>query len=202
MGGKAFFCKVAKRRLWKGKVRKERPDVLINTNLLSCFRIQVRDLEGLPQWVSGGICMQCSRHRFDPWFSKISWRRNVNPLHHSCLGDPINRGAWWATVHGVAKSQRWLSDSTKSKHMSLENTYAFLDRHIFNFHNCANTFFFSKLARWQCKMVVVTMESSLAVRITVWSRYTTPGFIPPRIESKDLNKSLSTSIYSSTMHTS
>ena len=28
-----------------------------------------------------------------------------NPLQHSCLEDPMDRGAWWATVHGVAKSQ-------------------------------------------------------------------------------------------------
>ena len=26
-----------------------------------------------------------------------------NPLQYSCLGDPTDRGAWWATVHGVAK---------------------------------------------------------------------------------------------------
>ena len=29
--------------------------------------------------------------------------RNGNPLQYSCLGNPMNRGAWWATVHGVAK---------------------------------------------------------------------------------------------------
>ena len=28
-----------------------------------------------------------------------------NPLHYSCLENPMDRGAWWATVHGVAKSQ-------------------------------------------------------------------------------------------------
>ena len=28
---------------------------------------------------------------------------NGNPLQYSCLGNPINRGAWWTTVHGVAK---------------------------------------------------------------------------------------------------
>ena len=27
-----------------------------------------------------------------------------NPLQYSCLGNLINRGAWWATVHGIAKS--------------------------------------------------------------------------------------------------
>ena len=31
--------------------------------------------------------------------------RNDNPLQYSCLGNPINRGTWQATVHGVAKSQ-------------------------------------------------------------------------------------------------
>ena len=29
---------------------------------------------------------------------------NGNPLQFSCLGNPIDRGAWWATTHGVAKS--------------------------------------------------------------------------------------------------
>ena len=29
---------------------------------------------------------------------------NSNPLQYSCLENPIDRGAWWATVHGVAKS--------------------------------------------------------------------------------------------------
>ena len=28
---------------------------------------------------------------------------NGNPLPCSCLGKPVDRGAWWATVHGVAK---------------------------------------------------------------------------------------------------
>jgi len=28
---------------------------------------------------------------------------NANPLHYSCLGNPMDRGAWKATVHGVAK---------------------------------------------------------------------------------------------------
>ena len=33
-----------------------------------------------------------------------------NPLRYSYLGNPTERGAWWATVHGVAKSQTQLSD--------------------------------------------------------------------------------------------
>ena len=34
---------------------------------------------------------------------------NGNPLQYSCLGNPVDRGAWWATVHGVAKE----SDTTQ-----------------------------------------------------------------------------------------
>ena len=30
---------------------------------------------------------------------------NSYPLQCSCLGNPMDRGAWWATVHGVAESQ-------------------------------------------------------------------------------------------------
>ena len=31
--------------------------------------------------------------------------RNDNPLQYSCLGNSMDRGAWWATIHAVAKSQ-------------------------------------------------------------------------------------------------
>ena len=37
---------------------------------------------------------------------------NGNPLQYSCLENPMDQGAWWATVHGVAKSQIRLSDFT------------------------------------------------------------------------------------------
>ena len=33
-----------------------------------------------------------------------------NPLQYSCLENPMDRGGWWATVHGVAKSRTRLSD--------------------------------------------------------------------------------------------
>ena len=36
---------------------------------------------------------------------------NGNPLQYSCLENSIDRGTWWATVHGVTKSQTQLSDS-------------------------------------------------------------------------------------------
>ena len=38
--------------------------------------------------------------------------RHGNPLQYSCLENPMNRGAWWAAVHGVAKSWTRLTDFT------------------------------------------------------------------------------------------
>ena len=37
---------------------------------------------------------------------------NGNPLQYSCLKNPMDGGAWWDTVHGVAKRQKQLSDFT------------------------------------------------------------------------------------------
>ena len=38
---------------------------------------------------------------------------NGNPLQYSCLGNPVDRGAWRALVHGVPTSQVRLNDSNK-----------------------------------------------------------------------------------------
>ena len=40
----------------------------------------------------------------------LSGEGKGNPLQYSCLENPMDRGAWWATVHRVAKSQTQLSD--------------------------------------------------------------------------------------------
>ena len=44
------------------------------------------------------------RLRFNSWVRKILWRRAWQPLQYSCLENPMDRGAWQATVHRVAKS--------------------------------------------------------------------------------------------------
>ena len=41
---------------------------------------------------------------------------NGNPLQYSCLGNPMDRGACWATVHGIAKSWTQLTKHTQRKH--------------------------------------------------------------------------------------
>ena len=41
---------------------------------------------------------------------------NGNPLQYSCLENPMDEGAWWAAVHGVAKSRTQLSGFTLTFH--------------------------------------------------------------------------------------
>ena len=43
---------------------------------------------------------------------------NGTPLQYSCLENPMDRGAWWAAVHGVAKSRTQLSDFTFTFHFN------------------------------------------------------------------------------------
>ena len=67
---------------------------------------------GLPWWFIGkeSAC-QCSKFKFDPWVERRSpGEGNGNPLQYSCLENPMDRGAWWAIVHGVAKNWIELSD--------------------------------------------------------------------------------------------
>ena len=39
-----------------------------------------------------------------PGSARVPGGGNGNPFQSSCLGNPVERGAWWATVHGVAES--------------------------------------------------------------------------------------------------
>ena len=40
-----------------------------------------------------------------PGLGRSPGEGNGNPLQYSCLENPMEGGAWWATVHGIAKSQ-------------------------------------------------------------------------------------------------
>ena len=39
-----------------------------------------------------------------PGLGRSPGEGNGNPLQYSCLGNPMDRGVWWAIVHGVTKS--------------------------------------------------------------------------------------------------
>ena len=45
-----------------------------------------------------------------PGLGRCPGEGNDYPLQYSCLGNPLDTEAWWATVHGVAKSRKRLSN--------------------------------------------------------------------------------------------
>ena len=47
-------------------------------------------------------------------FIKLGEEGNGTPLQYSCLGNPMDRGTQWATVHGVAKN--WTQQSLHTQH--------------------------------------------------------------------------------------
>ena len=51
----------------------------------------------------------------DPWVGKVPWGGNGNPPQCSRWENPMDRGAWWATVHGAAKE----SDTAEPLTLSL-----------------------------------------------------------------------------------
>ena len=78
------------------------------------------ELTVVPRWLNRErICLQCrswGRLGFNLWVRKIPVGGNGNPLQYSCLKNPMERGAWWATVQRVAESQ------TRLKQLSTAHT--------------------------------------------------------------------------------
>ena len=54
----------------------------------------------------------CKKPGFDPWVGRSLGKENGNPLQYSCLGNPIDKGAWWATAHGVARVRHDLASKS------------------------------------------------------------------------------------------
>ena len=79
---------------------------------------------------------QCRRHkrcRFYPWAGRIPWTRaRQKPLHCPCLENPMDRGAWLATVHRVTKS--W----TRLKRLSL-HAYVYSIPHVIHIYLIINS---------------------------------------------------------------
>ena len=88
----------------------------------SLFVFNPSQYQGIFQWASSShqvakvLEFQLQRESFQswfgPWVGKIPGEGHGSRLQHSCLEKPVNRGAWQATIHRVAKSWtplKWLS---------------------------------------------------------------------------------------------
>ena len=79
-----------------------------NSNLSSrkqgSFLAHPNSFPGLPRGLSGKeSTYQCRRPSLIPGSGRFPRKGNGNPLQYSCLGNPVDRGAWPATIHGVAR---------------------------------------------------------------------------------------------------
>ena len=69
---------------------------------------------GLPRWFSGKEpAWKAGDVGSIPGLGKSTGEGNGNFLQYSCLGNSMDRGAWWATVHGVAQSQTRLKQFSR-----------------------------------------------------------------------------------------
>ena len=71
--------------------------------VLLCFPLNAT---GLPKWLSGKESTCNAGDTGDagsiPGLDRSPGGGHGNPLQYPCLENPMDRGAWWATVHGVA----------------------------------------------------------------------------------------------------
>ena len=68
---------------------------------------------GLPWWLRGKKNLLAMQEPQETWVRSLGWEGN-NPLPCSCLENPLDQGAWQATVHGVAKI--WTRQSNQHFH--------------------------------------------------------------------------------------
>ena len=82
------------------------------------FCLFARDRTGWEKWLglwkSFGLGLNLDPTL--PLHRALSGEGNGTPLQYSCLENPMDGGAWWAAVHGVAKSQTQLSDFASTFH--------------------------------------------------------------------------------------
>ena len=70
----------------------------------------VKSPSGLPWWLQGKNLPASAEVGLIPESGRSPGEGNVNPLWYSCLENPMDRRAWWAAVHGVAKNLTEFSD--------------------------------------------------------------------------------------------
>ena len=95
-----------------------------------------RKYQGLPWWLSNkeSTC-QCRECRFNPWVGKITWRGSGNPLQYSCRGNPMDKGARQAKIHGATKESdktQQLNSKKVLESISQSYTLIYSEKHIFH----------------------------------------------------------------------
>ena len=110
-----------------------------------------------------------------PGLGRSPARGHGNPLGYSCLENPMDRGAWWATVYRVAKS--W----TQLKRLS---KYSNIYQYLFTYHIC---FIHSSInGHLGCFHILAIIDSAvLNIGLHISFRISVLVFVGPRVKLQD-----------------
>ena len=118
-----------------------------------------------------------------PGSGRSSGEGNGNPLQYSCLENPMDRGAWWATVHGVTKSQTQLSDfsSLQNWFLNLSTQHRTHGQKEWRFKNNLKWVYFPGIkiefnellkASWKCqkffRIILLTLGIICVLYVNLW----------------------------------
>ena len=90
--------------------------------------VDISTFSGLPRWLSSKEFTCQAGDTGDkgsiPGLRRSPAKRNSNPLQYSCLENPMDRGAWWDTVHGAAKESNmtWQQNNNNSFSKSIKTS--------------------------------------------------------------------------------
>ena len=113
---------------------------------------------GLPRCLSGEEppcqCRRCKRCGFSSVLGGCPGGGHGNWLQYSCLESSLGRGTWWATVHGITKSQTWLSDWMHRHRHTHTHTHIHRHTHTSKSHSlqCDSHFY------WICQFPYFYMD--------------------------------------------
>ena len=108
--------------LWLGsqRIRHDWVTEMNWTELNVVYELASRCISGKESACQWRTCRRCSLH---PWVGKVPWRRKWQPTPVFLLGNPMDRWAWRATVHGVAKSwTQWATEHAQMWYIVSYNT--------------------------------------------------------------------------------
>ena len=111
--GEQFWSNLESTTAWEGGSRQRGNSKFIHsfhTGLLSAPDVTA----SFPPWFRGKESACNAGDTGDagsiPGSGRSPGEGHGNPLWYSCLENPMDRGAWWATVHWIAESETWLMD--------------------------------------------------------------------------------------------
>ena len=107
------------------------------------------------------------------WLVRSTGARNDSPLQYSCRDKSMDRAAWWATVHWVAKSQTQLSEHTHTHMHSLIYIKIICKLQTQNhfLHNCKLNYHYTYLKLYMHTCISISIYLSIYITVIYCVHY-------------------------------